>query len=355
MTITPTFTAYAQEWYFEAIAGVCYVHSRAIKTAINNLNYFIGSKLLCDIRSADITNAITSLARKNPHTGKPTAKKTLQFIVKTAFRIFDSAIDDDLIVKNPAKGKMRAIPRSAPTKKVKAISTDLQELIRTTPHRCQLAALIMMYMGLRRGEVIALEWSDFDFEKKTVHVCKHAVQISANQFQIYPGTKNGKCRYITVPDDMIDFLYKTYIKAPTSKVFTQTNGNLHTPSSFASVWRSYNNELNYVKATQNNGSVSKFDPKGYDKSFKINPHQLRHTYATLLYLSGTDMLTASKLMGHSSVTLTLDIYTHLDEEYKQPSIEKFNEYLAKTSICIKSDDEHENNEKEDKDNNIEKV
>ena len=307
MEINPTFRTYAQEWYDEAIAGVCYVYSRAMKTAINNLNYFIGSKLLADIKSSDITHAITSLARRNPHTGRPTAKKTLQFIVKTAFRIFDSAIDNDLIVKNPAKGKMKAIPKTAPKKKVNALTTELQELIRSTPHRCQLAALIMMYMGLRRGEVIALEWSDFDFEKKTVHVCKHAVQISTIQFQVYPGTKNGKSRYVPIPDDMIDYLYKTYIKAPTCNVFTQKNGNLHTPSSFASVWKSYNNELNFAKVTKNNCSVSKFDPKGFEKSVKVNPHQLRHTYATLLYLSGVDILTASKILGHSSVQITLDI------------------------------------------------
>lgn len=333
MDVSPTFRTYAQKWYYEAIAGVCYVQSRSLQNAINNLNLFIGNKLIGDVKPADITNIITSLARKNPHTGKPTSKRTLQHIVKTAFRIFDAAIDDDLIVKNPAKNKMRSIPKTAPTKKVTSITKEHQELIRTTPHRCQLAALIMMYMGLRRGEVIALEWSDFNFDDKTVHVCKHAVQIDTNEFQVFPGTKNGKERYIPVPDHMIDFLYKTYIKAPTSLVFTQHDGTLHTPSSFASAWRSYNNELNFKYSTKGNAEISKFDPKGFLKSFKINAHELRHTYATLLYLSGVDISTASKLMGHSTVQLTLDIYTHLDSVYKQPNIEKFNAYLSDCNIC----------------------
>lgn len=72
---------------------------------------------------------------------------------------------------------------------------------------------------------------------------------------------------------------------------------------------------------------SKFDPNGYPKMLTIKPHQLRHTYATLLYLSGTDPLTASKLLGHSSVQLTLDIYTHLDEQYKTLDITNFNNFL----------------------------
>ncbi len=58
-------------------------------------------------------------------------------------------------------------------------------------------------------------------------------------------------------------------------------------------------------------------------------HQLRHTYCTMLYLAGVDLKTASKLMGHSDVKITLDIYTHLDEKYKRLNIDKFNNYIAK--------------------------
>lgn len=61
---------------------------------------------------------------------------------------------------------------------------------------------------------------------------------------------------------------------------------------------------------------------------KFTAHQLRHTYCTMLYLAGVDILTASKLMGHSDVKITLEIYTHLDEKYKRLNIEKFNNYIA---------------------------
>ena len=59
----------------------------------------------------------------------------------------------------------------------------------------------------------------------------------------------------------------------------------------------------------------------------FNAHQLRHTYATLLYISGVDVKTASQLLGHSSITITLDIYTHLEKQFQTLNIQKFDNYI----------------------------
>ncbi len=61
---------------------------------------------------------------------------------------------------------------------------------------------------------------------------------------------------------------------------------------------------------------------------EITAHYLRHTYATLLYLSGVDVLTASKLLGHANVKTTITIYTHLDELMKSKSVDKLDNYLS---------------------------
>ena len=55
---------------------------------------------------------------------------------------------------------------------------------------------------------------------------------------------------------------------------------------------------------------------------------LRHTYATMLYFSGVDLLTAQKLLGHADVTTTLKIYTHLQEKTEKISIEKFDTFIS---------------------------
>lgn len=59
----------------------------------------------------------------------------------------------------------------------------------------------------------------------------------------------------------------------------------------------------------------------------ITAHWLRHTFATLLYLSGVDVLTAKDQLGHADVKTTLNIYTHLDQEFKDKDIAKLDYYL----------------------------
>ena len=64
---------------------------------------------------------------------------------------------------------------------------------------------------------------------------------------------------------------------------------------------------------------------------KITPHWLRHTFATILYFAGVDILTAKEQLGHSDIKTTLGIYTHLDKQYKRKSMSRLDEYLDDAS------------------------
>ena len=71
--------------------------------------------------------------------------------------------------------------------------------------------------------------------------------------------------------------------------------------------------------------------------FPLHPHMLRHTYATTLYRARVDLRTAQKLMGHSSIQVTADIYTHLEQEDSLHVADKLNEYLSgKSENSVKS-------------------
>jgi integrase len=74
---------------------------------------------------------------------------------------------------------------------------------------------------------------------------------------------------------------------------------------------------------------SKFDPGGVPLSIEpFTPHQLRHTYATMLAEAGTQPKTAMELLGHADIKTTLQIYTHVDETAKQKAVTDFDKYLA---------------------------
>lgn len=79
----------------------------------------------------------------------------------------------------------------------------------------------------------------------------------------------------------------------------------------------------YRQETENN-----IHPIRREMDIDFTPHTFRHTYATNLYYAGVDVKTAQYLMGHSSVDITLKIYTHLDAEKTDMAIDKINQYFA---------------------------
>ena len=103
------------------------------------------------------------------------------------------------------------------------------------------------------------------------------------------------------------------------------------------MWDSYMADLNikygYHDAVNKHATRTKLDD-GQERGAlpmiirTFTPHELRHTFCTLLYQSGVDVLTARDQMGHSSVQVTQEIYTHLDKQYKAKKMEALDEYLS---------------------------
>ncbi len=102
------------------------------------------------------------------------------------------------------------------------------------------------------------------------------------------------------------------------------------------MWKSYLTDLNVKYGFR--GKVNKLAAHKKDKDGKtqgklpllipnITPHWLRHTFATLLYLAGVDVLTARDQLGHADIKTTLSIYTHLDKIYKRKSMNRLDDYL----------------------------
>lgn len=328
-----TFEELSNKWFDTEIVGYTYQYTKCLQSAVKHLNSRFKNYNIEEIKSEDIKRFLTERYAFNPNTGKRGSKKLLSDIVDTGSRIYEFAIDNEYCSKNPFHNKRNLIPKRATQKTRMPLSKRQQELVMIVEHRTKTAAIIMMMCGLRLGEVLALKWDDIDFKNKKISLTKSAEQISPNQYEITPHTKNGKDRYVPIPDNIINYLKNQCKEAESYLICPKTDGNLQTPSSYKQMWNSYQKEINYqeykFKQIQNNENInSKFSPNGVPKVIdSFTAHQLRHTYCTLLYFSGVDAVTASKLMGHSSIEITLKIYTHLDEQFKQYNISKFNNYL----------------------------
>ena len=327
------FNVLSELWLEQATLGVTYTYKSNLESYVKHLNSAFGNQPVASIKPYDMDSLIRQLYICNPNTNKPSSKKLLTNIVNCATRIFDYAIENEVMYKNPAKNKKQAIPKNAPKKTVSAINSEQQQLVIETEHRAKIAAVIMMFMGLRTGEILALEWNDVDLEHYTVSVNKRLQRISGNQYIVSEGTKNGETRSVVIPKNLGAWLSKQKSSATSYLVTPSRTGGLQSPTQWKRLWESYQNEINYncyVKKCLEKGEtpVSKYaTTKTPPVIAPFNAHQLRHTYATLLYISGVDVKTASQLLGHSSITITLDIYTHLEKQFQTLNIQKFDNYI----------------------------
>lgn len=329
-----TFKEWGERWYKIKAPKVSKSQADSLNCYLKHLYNFIGSMPLNKIKPYNIDIMLTSLSEHNPTTGKPMAKKTLRDIRNTAANVFDLAIDNDALFKNPARG--REIPKNAPEDKRRDLTEDEQRWIVRTPHRARIGALIMMYAGLRRGELIPLLWSDIDLNNFIITVNK-SVEVINNKFIIKDGAKTpAGVRTVNIALDLAEELEKAKKDATSIYVCPAASGEMHTPTTWRVMWNSYMSVLNFE-----NGKFTKKPKNRLGRNNapmvidKITPHMLRHTYATLLYMSGVDVLTAARLLGHKDVKTTLKIYTHLKERTVEKSIDKYDDYVRQIFV-IKS-------------------
>lgn len=277
------------------------------------------------IRTQDLQNIILD----NMHL----SEYTLNQIKGMCSQIIQLAIDNRVLDYNPAKAVK--IPRLNNNIKNlrRALTEEEQQWIINTPHKAQLPAMIMMFAGLRRGEVIPLLWSDIDLNNGTIQVNKSVENING-VLKIKNSLKSeaGK-RIVYIPDILINYLKPLKPSKGNELVCTSAKGIMLTDDSWRSMWDSYLTELNlkygdFSNYKDFNVPKSKFAPVKIPFVIpRFTAHWLRHTFITMLYMAGIDVLTAKEQAGHSDIKTTMSIYTHLDNKYKAKTMNKLNDYL----------------------------
>lgn len=267
------------------------------------------------VRPSEIQAIIQEYAKCNPQTGEPSAKKTLLDLRNAVHQIFDLALKNRVIDWNPVDAV--EVPSDAPQEEREPMPVRVVALIEEVSHRMQTAAMIMLHAGLRRGELLALEWGSIDFENGCINISQ-SVEMYSGKPTIKAGGKT-QCarRTVYIPDKLIDYLLplaKTHVVPlrGSDLVFPALNGGPMGNASWGRLWKSY-----MVALSEAAGEAIHF-----------TAHQLRHTFATSLYLAGIDIKTAQDQLGHAEAETTMNIYTHLDRQYKRRSMHKLNDFYA---------------------------
>lgn len=285
-----TFRKYAEDWLKHNKDGLAINnynnYANTVKNHIDNLEYL----KLSDIKKSDVQVAMNKL---NGHYG-------LQCRLKmTISQILETAIDDGLLYKNVA-AKIRVPANTVPSNKRELYDTE-KKAIKKCDFTLKEKAFVEIayYTGLRKGEIFALTRNDINLKKNELSVSKSVSFASNNQPELKtPKTKSSN-RVIPLPNALNKTLKEYIDTLDTLYLFTMPDGKIITYSASQQLWnrifRKINNQLGGTDAI---------------KVTDITPHFFRHNYATMLYYAGVDVKQAQKLLGHSNVKTTLEIYTH---------------------------------------------
>ena len=323
-----SFDSWGQRWLRRKANRVSENWAKALDINYRKLEPLLHMEVT-ELRRIDLEDVLTDLAAQGY------SERVIKAVRDIASGVMEMCVENRVIEYNPFRAVELPKVRQKPGNERRALTPEEWRWIEETPHRAQTAAMIMMYAGLRRGELIPLLWSDIDLEKGTISVNKSVEMLDGHPSVKSGGKTENATRIVYIPRVLVDYLAS--VKRDSLLVVHMANGQMYTSNAWRSLWSTYIKDLNLKYADFGsyivNGKpmerpTSKCRPGGIPILIpQFTAHWLRHTFITLMYLSGVDVLTTAEQAGHSDVKITMEIYTHLDAEYKKRTMEKLDYYV----------------------------
>lgn len=230
------------------------------------------------------------------------SSKTILHYHRLISSIMQTAVHWQVIVANPCD---RVKPPKVEQKSIEYLDHEqaihLLELIEDAPIQYRTAVIVLLYTGMRRGELLGLRWSDVDFDKQIISISRSSLYL-ADRGVFEDETKNASSnRVIKSPDTVMQALrrYRAWQMEQllklgihpqgNSQVFTALDGKPMHPDTLTSWFHDF--------------------IAGTDLP-QIHIHSLRHTAATLYISNGISVTTVAGQLGHANATTTTKIYAH---------------------------------------------
>ncbi len=278
-------------------------HSTYVRTegiVNNHLKPALGHRKLKDLTRAEVR-------RLYSEKGKALSTRSVDYIHATLQMTLSQAVRDDLIPRNVASGER---PRSSRNRKeAKALSPPQVKALLTAARGTRNEALyvVAVHTGLRQGELLGLKWADIDLAAGKLSV-RRSLKVTEDGLGFGPPKNNASRR--SVP------LNKTAVAALRAHRKRQNKERLRSPAS-QGAWRDadlvFPNRVG-GPTDHNNLYYREYKPlleraglAGEGFTF----HTLRHTFATALFQRRQHPKVVQSLLGHSSITQTMDTYSHL--------------------------------------------
>lgn len=283
------------------------------KTQFKAACMHLGKAKLEAITPADLNNMYIAMLKGDTLSGRPSSGSYVNQIHDNVTLVFAQAVREGILTSNPCDS---ANPPKSDTKPKRALSPDQVHLLiamldEKNPREC--AYLLAITMGLRRGEVCGLSWNDIDFERRQVSIT-HSYDVLGN----LKGTKT-KAGTRLLP--LADVTYDALVAQKQAQA-----------DHFASINRFRKPHEGYVEQTGETAVIAThYGKRVYPNSLSKwwteergkyglegwGLHELRHSYLTMLAMSGVHPKVMQELAGHYSSQITMDIYTHVNMDQKR--------------------------------------
>ncbi|HZG81763.1 MAG TPA: tyrosine-type recombinase/integrase [Brevibacillus sp.] len=320
------FEAFVEEWYTryaknEISPRTLDIYMRFIK---NRIIPVFGTMRLDQIKPFHIVKFISELSDEGSrHDGKEgrLSSGTVHYLYRVLNNVLSRAEEWKIIKKNPAS----EVKKPKVTYKEVEVYTEeevaaLFNALETEPIHWRMMITLAITTGLRRGELVGLEWKHIDLDSGTLEVKQSiAMMVNGEPIITEPKTKKSK-RRISLPDALIDQLKEYYLHCRKVRfqmgdkwqggehffVFCNPDGKPFYPETPYLHFRSFlkKNGLRYIRF-----------------------HDLRHTSATLLINSGVHAKIISERLGHASIATTMNVYGHALQSADKEAANKFNSII----------------------------
>ena len=288
----------------------------------------VGTKEISEITADELQAYFDSLKH---YSNSYMQKYMMQFT-----QAFNYAKEKGYITVNPMIDVYK--PKSnKPDKIIRAMEIDEQQAFTeylinktTAEEPYKNVFLIQLYMGLRIGEALALQYDDIDLKNRTIHIHK-TLSRDENERVIMkhiPKTVAG-IRTVPIPNNILGEVAEQKEIAKNNKdqlLFLGKYGSMSDP-------RTVNTVLKRM-LSQNL------------RIYDITTHSLRHTFGTRCIEAGMQPVTLQKLMGHKDIAVTLNTYTSILSRFKNEELSKVNNYYESNNMFNRTEQEKNTHEKE---------
>lgn len=281
----------------------------------------LGKKKLCDIKKSDILRFYNSLSKRV----KYSTIKTFNCMISPCL---DLAVDDDIIRKNPCNGCLEEFNNDSEQR----VSLTVQEqaafldFIRQSSVYAAHYPLIIFMIGtaVRCGEAIGLTWDDVDFKNREVSINHQLIyKKTGNSYGFYADSPKTESGVRIIP--MTTEVYKALMEQRKNQLSKgwRTNTGIGGYSDFVF---STKNRNPIMPSAVNNlllNIVNKYNSTVGDIELpRISAHNLRHTGCTRMAEAGVDPKVLQYIMGHSKISVTMEVYNHISTERNRKEMDK---------------------------------